>query len=634
MSATAEKETLSFETEVSQLLHLMIHSLYSNKEIFLRELISNCSDACDKLRFEALSDDAIYQGNSDLSVRISFDEKAKTLTIADTGIGMTRDEVIANIGTIAKSGTREFIEGLTGDQSKDSNMIGQFGVGFYSSFIVADKVTLITRRAGLDAAEGVRWESEGKGDYSLEKIDKEERGTEIILHLNDESTEFLNDWKLRSVITKYSDHISFPVIMKKEIPAEKEGEDPSFEDETVNQASALWTRPKKDISDDEYKEFYKHVSHDYDEPLTWSHNRVEGKTEYTSLIYLPKKAPFDLYDRDSRHGMKLYVQRVFIMDDAEELLPRYMRFARGIIDSNDLPLNVSREILQSSQVVDSIRAGTVKKILAMLAKQAKDDKETYQEFWDQFGQVLKEGAAEDTANQEKVAGLLRFASTFDDTEAQTVSFADYVSRMKEGQDKIYYVTADSFSAAKNSPHLEVFRKQGLEVLLFSDRVDEWWISYMTEFDGKSLQSVAKGDLDIDKFIDEDEKKEYEKAEKTSKDIVKRIKEVLQDKVDEVRASPRLTDSPACLVLKDHDMAMYMQRILQQAGQDVAAGKPILEINPTHTLIEKMKDVKDEDTFSDWCNILFDQAMLSEGGTLQDPASFVAKLNKMLISLSK
>lgn len=634
MPATAEKETLSFETEVSQLLHLMIHSLYSNKEIFLRELISNCSDACDKLRFEGVSNDDIYQGDSDLSVRISFDEKAKTLTIADTGIGMTRDEVVTNIGTIAKSGTREFIENLTGDQSKDSNMIGQFGVGFYSAFIVANKVTLITRRAGLDAAEGVRWESEGKGEYSLETVNKEQRGTEIILHINDDSAEFLNDWKLRSIITKYSDHISFPVIMQKEIPAEKEGEDPSFEDETVNQASALWTRPKKDISDDEYKEFYKHVSHDYDDPLTWSHNRVEGKTEYTSLIYLPKKAPFDLYDRDSRHGMKLYVQRVFIMDDAEELLPRYMRFARGIIDSNDLPLNVSREILQSSQVVDSIRAGTVKKILAMLEKQAKDDKDAYQEFWGQFGQVLKEGAAEDTTNQEKVAGLLRFASTANDTEEQTVSFADYVSRMKEGQDKIYYVTADSFSAAKNSPHLEVFRKQGLEVLLLSDRVDEWWVSYMTEFDGKSLQSVAKGDLDIDKFIDEDEKKEYEKAEKTSKDIVKQIKEVLEDKVEEVRASPRLTDSPACLVLKDHDMAMYMQRILQQAGQDVAGGKPILEINPTHTLIEKMKGVKDKDVFSDWCNILFDQAMLSEGGTLQDPASFVAKLNKMLISLSK
>jgi molecular chaperone HtpG len=627
-TTTATKETLGFQAEVKQLLQLMIHSLYSNKEIFLRELISNASDAADKLRFEALSDPALFENDSDLKIRVSFDKQARTITISDNGIGMNRDEVINNIGTIAKSGTREFFQSLTGDQAKDANLIGQFGVGFYSSFIMADKVTLVTRRAGLTQEHGVRWESSGEGDYTLETVEKPSRGTEITLHLREGEDEFLSDWKLKSIIRKYSDHIVLPIVMKK---AEwKDGEEvPTDEDETVNKASALWARSKSDISEDEYKEFYKHVSHDFQDPLAWSHNRVEGKQEYISLLYIPSRAPFDLYDREQRHGIKLYVRRVFIMDDAEQLMPQYLRFVRGIIDSADLPLNVSREILQSSRDIDAIKAGSVKKVLGLLEDLAEDEPEKYADFWKEFGRVMKEGPGEDYANREKIAGLLRFASTHADNEEQTVSLKQYIERMKDGQEKIYYITADSFAAAKHSPHLEIFRKKGIEVLLLSDRVDEWLVSHLTEFEGKTLQSVAKGDLDLGKLEDEAEKEQQKKVEDEYKSLVERIKNTLGETVKEVRITHRLTDSPACLVSGENEMSGNLERLLKAAGQKTPDVKPVLEINPQHKILQKLNSESDESRFSDWTHVLFDQALLAEGGQLEDPASFVRRMNSLL-----
>ena len=545
---------------------------------------------------------------------------------------MSRDEVIDNIGTIAKSGTKSFLESITGDQKNDANLIGQFGVGFYSSFIVAEEVTLRTRKAGESSENGVEWVSSGKGEYSISSIDKPKRGTEITLKLREGEDDFLNDWKLRSVITSYSDHIDFPVVMDKTIEPEEEGGETVIEEETVNQASALWTRAKSDIKDEEYKEFYKHVAHDYEDPIDWSHNRVEGTTEYTSLLYIPARAPFDLYDRESKHGVKLYVQRVFIMEDAEKLMPRYMRFVRGLIDSNDLPLNVSREILQGSKVIDNIRSGSVKKVLGMLEKIAKNDPEKYQKFWTEFGKVLKEGPAEDFANKEKIAKLLRFSTTNTGEAEQTVSLDDYIGRMQEGQDKIYYIAADSHSAAKNSPHLEIFKKKGIEVLLLSDRVDEWLTSHLNEYDGKKIQSVAKGELDLDK--DEESAKELEEKAKSSEKLIKRMKKSLEDRVEDVRVTNRLTDSPACIVLNEHDMAMHMQRILKEAGHAMPSSKPILEINPDHPIVKKLDAEKSKKKFADWSDILFDQALLAEGGQLEDPAGFVAKLNEMLVSIAR
>ena len=627
-TTTATKETLGFQAEVKQLLQLMIHSLYSNKEIFLRELISNASDAADKLRFEALSDPALFENDSDLKIRISFDKKARTITISDNGIGMNRDEVINNIGTIAKSGTREFFQALTGDQAKDANLIGQFGVGFYSSFIVADKVTLLTRRAGVGAEHGVRWESAGEGDYTLETVEKPARGTEITLHLREGEDEFLSDWKIKSIIRKYSDHIVLPIVMKKS--EWKDGEEvPTDEDETVNKASALWARSKNDITEVEYKEFYKHVSHDFQDPLAWSHNRVEGKQEYISLLYIPSRAPFDLYDREQRHGIKLYVRRVFIMDDAEQLMPQYLRFVRGIIDSADLPLNVSREILQSSRDIDAIKAGSVKKVLGLLEDLAENEPEKYTTFWKEFGRVMKEGPGEDYANRDKIAGLLRFASTCADNEEQTVSLKQYVERMKDGQEKIYYITADSFAAAKHSPHLEIFRKKGIEVLLLSDRVDEWLVSHLPEFEGKKLQSVAKGDLDLGKLEDEAEKEQQKKVEGEYKSLVERIKNTLGETVKEVRITHRLTDSPACLVSGEDEMSGNLERLLKAAGQKTPDLKPVLEINPQHRIVQKLNSESDESRFSDWTHVLFDQALLAEGGQLDDPASFVRRMNSLL-----
>lgn len=632
MSVTANAETRGFETEVNQLLDLMIHSLYSNKEIFLRELISNASDACDKLRFTAVSDASLYEKDIELKVKVSFDKEQRTITISDNGIGMNREEVIDNIGTIAKSGTKAFLASITGDQKNDANLIGQFGVGFYSSFIVAEEVTLRTRKAADATENGVEWTSKGKGEYEIKSIDKATRGTEIVLKLREGEDEFLNDWKLRSIITSYSDHIDFPVVMDKTTEAAEEGGETTIEEETVNQASALWTRARSEIKDEEYKEFYKHVAHDYEDPIDWSHNRVEGTNEYTSLLYIPARAPFDLYDRETRNGIKLYVQRVFILEDTEQLMPRYLRFVRGLIDSNDLPLNVSREILQGSKVIDSIRTGSVKKVLGMLEKVAKNDPEKYQKLWTEFGKALKEGPAEDTANRERIAKLLRFSTTNNDSEEQTVSLDEYISRMQEGQDKIYYIAADSYSAAKNSPHLEIFKKKGIEVILLSDRVDEWLTSHLMEFDGKKLQSVAKGELDLGK--DEGSEKELEEKTKASEKLVKRMKKSLDEKVEEVRVSNRLTDSPACIVLNEQDMAMHMQRILKEAGHAMPTSKPILEINPDHPIVKKMDAEKSKKKFDDWSDILFDQALLAEGGQLEDPASFVAKLNKMLVSIAK
>jgi len=637
MTVDAHKETLGFQTEVSQLLDLMIHSLYSNKEIFMRELISNASDASDKLRFEALSDDALYENDAELNIRVAFDKQAKTITISDNGIGMNRQEVIDNIGTIANSGTKKFFDKMTGDQSKDSQLIGQFGVGFYSAFIVADKVTLKTRRAGSSSEHGVQWESAGKGDFTIETIDKPSRGTQITLHIRDDQDEFLNSWRIRSCITKYSDHINLPIIMAKEPVPNEEGEidaSAEVEDETVNKATALWTLSKSDVSDDEYAEFYKQISHDYQNPLSWSHNKVEGKTEYTSLLYIPSKAPFDLWDRDSSKGLKLYVKRVFIMEDAEQLMPRYLRFIRGVIDTNDLPLNVSREILQGSKVIDSIRTASVKKVLSELAKMAKNEAEKYVTFWTEFGQVIKEGLGEDFANKEALAKLLRFASTDSGSTEQTVSLADYVGRMKENQDKIYFITAESFAAGKNSPHLEVFGKKGIEVLLMTDRVDEWMINSLTEFDGKQLQSVAKGDLDLGALEDEAEKKAQQEVDKNFEDILERVKATLGDKVKDVRITHRLTDSPACLVADDNEMSANLERMLKAAGQQVGGAKPIFELNPEHPMVERLKAESDETLFADWSSILFDQALLAEGGQLEDPASYVKKMNELLLTLTK
>ncbi len=634
MSVEAQKETLGFETEVKQLLHLMIHSLYSNKEIFLRELISNASDACDKLRFEALSDDALYEGSQDLNIRVAFDKEARTVTITDNGIGMNREEVIENLGTIARSGTRAFLESLSGDQKQDANLIGQFGVGFYSSFIVADRVTVTTRRAGLTAEHGVRWESGGEGDYTLENVERPERGTEIVLHLREGDEEFADGWRLRSVIRKYSDHITLPIVMAKDEPPQAEDSDETVipEDETVNKASALWTRAKSDISDEEYNEFYKHVAHDYEDPMAWSHNRVEGKLEYTSLLYIPKNAPFDLWDRERRNGIKLYVKRVFIMDDAEHLMPNYLRFVRGVIDSSDLPLNVSREILQHNKVTDAMRSGSVKKVLGLLESMAKNEPEKYAEFWKAFGAVLKEGPAEDFANKEPIGKLLRFASTHNDTDEQSVSLDDYIARMKEGQEKIYYITADTFAAAKNSPHLEIFRKKGIEVLLMHERVDEWLVSSLTEFDGKPLQSVTKGSLDLGELEDEAEKKAQEEQAEALKPLIERVQTSLGEQVQEVRITHRLTDSPACLVADENAMSANLERILKSVGQAAPGSRPIMELNPDHPLVKKLEG-ESEARFDDLASILFDQALLAEGGALDDPASFVGKLNRMLLEMS-
>ncbi len=632
MGVDAHKETMGFQTEVKQLLNLMINSLYSNKEIFLRELISNAADAADKLRFEALSDDALYEEDGDLNIRVDFDKEARTITITDNGIGMTREEVINNIGTIARSGTKAFFGQLTGDQAKDSQLIGQFGVGFYSAFIVADKVTLKTRRAGTTKEHGVLWESAGEGEFNIETIEKATRGTEVTLHLREDEDEFLNGWRLRNVIRKYSDHINLPIIMQKEPVPDEEGkiDESIIEDETVNKATALWTLSKNDITDEQYKEFYKQIAHDFQDPLSWSHNKVEGNTEYTSLLYIPSKAPFDLWDRDRMHGIKLYVKRVFIMEDSEQLMPRYLRFIRGVIDTNDLPLNVSREILQSSKVIDTIRAASVKKILSELNKMANNEPEQYAEFWKEFGQVIKEGPGEDFANKEALAKLLRFASTETGNADQTVSLEDYVSRMKDKQDKIFYITAESYAAAKNSPHLEVFRKKGIEVLLLTDRVDEWLVNSLTDFEGKHLQSVAKGDLDLGELEDEEEKKAHEEVEKNFEDLVERVKKTLDEKVKDVRITHRLTDSPACLVADHYDMSGNLERMLKAAGQQVSASKPILELNPEHPMVAKLKDEQNDEQFSDWTSIIFDQALLAEGGQLEDPASFVKKLNAMLL----
>ncbi len=627
MTTETSKETLEFQTEVRQLLQLMIHSLYSNKEIFLRELISNASDACDKLRFEALSSDALYEGDSRLRVRVSFDKDARTVTVTDNGIGMSRQEVIDNIGTIAKSGTRQFFESLTGDQGKDMELIGQFGVGFYSSFIVADRVTLTTRRAGASADEGVQWISDGEGSYTLGNVEKDSRGTEVVLHLRDGEDEFLEPYRLRSIVTRYSDHISLPI----EMASAEEGKENEFE--TVNSASALWKRPKKDISDDEYAEFYKHVAHDFGEPMAWTHNQVEGTQSYTSLLYIPKHAPFDLWDRDRRHGIKLYVRRVFIMDDAENLMPQYLRFIRGLVDSEDLPLNVSREILQKNKFIDSIRSASVKKILGLLEGMAKDEPEKYSEFWTQYGRVMKEGPAEDYVNRERIAKLLRFASTHGDGSQQNVSLEEYVGRMQDGQEKIYYITADSFAAAKNSPHLEVFRKKGIEVLLLSDRVDEWLMSHFTEFDGKQLVSVAKGELDLGKLQDKDDEEAAKKVEGQYKDLVKRIQDALGEDVKEVRVSHRLTDSPSCLVLETHEMPIHLRQVMKQAGHQLPDSKPILEINPDHVLVGRLQKETDDGRFGEWSRLLFEQAMLAEGAQLEDPAAFVKRMNSLLVDVT-
>lgn len=632
-ASDTEKETLGFQTEVKQLLNLMIHSLYSNKEIFLRELISNASDAADKLRFEALTDKSLYEDDTDLSIWVDFDKEQRTVTIRDNGIGMTRQEVMDNIGTIAKSGTKQFFDSLTGDQAKDAHLIGQFGVGFYSAFIVADKVTVTTRRAGVEAVHGVRWESAGEGEYTLENIEKKDRGTEVVLHLREDEDDFLSGYSLRNIIHKYSDHITLPIMMKKESHGEDEKED-TEELERVNQASALWTRAKNDIKDEEYNEFYKHVGHDFEDPLAWSHNKVEGSNEYISLLYVPSRAPFDLWDRNSRHGVKLYVKRVFIMDDAEQLMPMYLRFVRGIVDSSDLPLNISREILQQNKHIDSIRTASVKKVLGLLEGIAKNDAEKYGKFWNEFGKVLKEGPAEDFANKDRIAGLIRFASTHTDTEEQTVSLDDYIGRMKDGQEAIYYITADSFAAAKNSPHLEVFRKKGIEVLLMYDRVDEWLMSSLLEFKEKKLESVTKGELDLGKLEDEEEKKEQEQTNKDFQSVIEHIKKTLGEEVKEVRITHRLTDSPACLVKDEQDMSANLERILKQAGQNIPAGKPIFELNPEHPLVVKLKEETDDDRFEDLTKVLFDQALLAEGGQLDDPGTFVKRLNELLLSMAK
>ena len=653
MSDTSQKEVHGFQTEVKQLLQLMIHSLYSNKEIFLRELVSNAADAADKLRFKALSQADLYEGDGDLRVRVSCDKENNTVTISDNGIGMTHDQIVEHLGTIAKSGTAEFFSQLSGDQASDSQLIGQFGVGFYSAFIVADNVTVRSRAAGVPASEGVEWTSAGEGEFTTAKIEKSTRGTDIILHLKEEESEFADDWRLKSIVTKYSDHISVKVeMLTPEVPAveavaevkDDEGNvtTPAVEArdavpalwEAVNKATALWTREKAEVSDEEYKEFYKHVSHDFGDPLLWEHNKVEGKTEYTSLLYIPSKAPFDMHNREKQHGLKLFVQRVFIMDDAEQFMPTYLRFVKGLLDSNDLPLNVSREILQDNKITQAIRKGCTKRVLKMLEKLGKKDKEQYQIFWNEFGQVLKEGPAEDHANKEQVANLLRFSSTETDTAVQNVSIPEYIERMKEGQDKIYYVVADSFEAAKNSPHLEVFRKKGIEVLLMSDRIDEWLVSHLTEVDGKQLQSVTRGGLDLGNMEDEATKEAQEKLEQEFDSVVTRIKTSLEGKVKDVKLSQRLTDSPACIVADEHDMSSQMMKLMQSVGQEVPESLPIFEINAEHELVKHVADETDDEKFNQWTEVLFEQAMLAERGSLKDPASFVSRLNKLMLSLTK
>jgi len=640
MADAVQHETHGFQTEVKQLLQLMIHSLYSNKEIFLRELISNAADAADKLRFNALSNDSLYENDGDLKVRLNVDKGAGTLTISDNGVGMTKDEVIENLGTIAKSGTAEFFSQLSGDQAQDSQLIGQFGVGFYSAFIVADKVIVRSRKAGESAETGVEWISEGEGEFAVANVSKETRGTDIVLHIREEDNEFLDDYRLKSIVTKYSDHISIPVETWKEGTPESEGEDGEKveavpgEWEGINKATALWTRDKSEISDEEYSEFYKHVSHDFGEPLSWSHNKVEGKNEYTSLLYVPAKAPFDMWNREQKSGLKLYVQRVFIMDDAEQFMPVYLRFVKGLLDSNDLPLNVSREILQDNKVTQAMRQGCTKKVLQMLERMAKNDAEKYQGFWNEFGNVLKEGPAEDFANKEKVAGLLRFASTESDTAAQTVSLDDYIGRMKDGQDKIYYVTADSYEAAKNSPHLEIFKKKGIEVILMSDRIDEWLMSHLSDYNEKSLQSITRGALDLGDLDDEETKKAQEEAEKEVAGLDERMKKVLGEKVKDVKFSSRLTDSPACVVAEEFGMTTQMKKLMEAAGQEVPDMKYDLEINPEHALVKVMANVQDEEQFGKWTEVLFDQASLTEQGNLKDPAMFVQQLNSLLLDLAK
>lgn len=632
MTETVHMETHGFQTEVKQLLNLMAHSLYSNKEVFLRELISNAADAADKLRFKALSDADLYENDGQLHVRLLIDKEQRTLTISDNGIGMSREDAIQHLGTIARSGTKDFFQNLSGDQSKDSQLIGQFGVGFYSAFIVADKVTVISRIAGQTHDKAVRWESVGDGSFTVAEVTKDGRGTDVILHLKEDETEFLDDYRLRSVIGKYSDHISIPVELWK-APEAAEGEDkPATEGawEQVNRATALWTRSAKEIKDEEYKEFYKHVSHDYEEPLTWSHNRVEGNMEYTSLLYIPARAPWDMWNREQKHGLKLYVQRVFIMDDAEQFMPTYLRFVKGVLDSNDLPLNVSREILQDNKITAQLRKACTKRVLSMLDKMSKDDAEQYQKFWGEFGNVLKEGPAEDWGNREEIAKLLRFASTHNDSNAQTVSLTDYVSRMKEGQSKIYFIIADSYAAAKNSPHLEILRKKGIEVLLLWERIDEWLMNHLSEFDGKKLVSVTSGDLELGDLEDEESRKQQEEATKANAGLIERLKTALGSEVADVRVSHRLTETPVCAVTDGHGMSSQMMKLMKAAGQPVPEQKYILEVNPEHALIRHIADLQDEERFKEWAMLLQEQAQLTEQGGLQDPASFVARMNRLLL----
>jgi molecular chaperone HtpG len=635
MTTDIKKETRGFETEAKQLLQLMIHSLYSNKEVFLRELISNASDAADKLRFQALSSPELYENDADLKVLISFDQEAGTVTISDNGIGMNKDEVISNLGTIARSGTAQFLNSLSGDQKKDSQLIGQFGVGFYSAFIVATEVEVLTRKAGAPASEAVRWLSQGESDYSVETVEKASRGTSVTLKLRPDCIEFADGWRLRQIVKKYADHIAIPVLLpKQQLDAEgddkKIAEAPEFE--AVNAAKALWTRARSDVKEDEYVEFYKHITHDYEKPLSWSHNKVEGKLEYNSLLYVPGRAPFDLWNRDGVRGLKLYVQRVFIMDQAEQFLPLYLRFIKGVVDSNDISLNVSREILQKDPAVDSMRSALTKRALDMLSKLKADDKEKYAKFWGEFGQVLKEGPGEDFANREAIAKLLMFNSTHESSTGQDQSLEDYVSRMKPEQNKIYYLIADSAKTARNSPHLEIFRKKGIEVLLLSDRIDEWLMSHLHEFDGKSLQDVTRGELDLGKLDDETEKAEQEKREELLKPLLDRVKTSLGERIKEARVSHRLTDSPACLALDDDDMGAQMRRIMQASGQAVPETKPIFELNPDHPLINKLEREPDEERFGDLISLLFDQASLAEGQELEDPARFSRQLNKLLLEL--
>ncbi|WP_457668538.1 molecular chaperone HtpG [Thiolapillus sp.] len=638
MTVEAHKETMEFQAEVSQVLNLVIRSLYSNKEIFLRELISNASDAAEKLRFEALADDALYEGDPDLKIRVWVDKDAGTLTVSDNGIGMSRQEVMETIGTIASSGTKKFLENLSGDETSDSQLIGQFGVGFYSAFIVADQVTLTTRRAGMEPEHGVRWESDGEGSYSIETVEKEGRGTEVTLHLREDDKEFLDSWRLRQIISKFSDHLAIPIEMPKEAMGEEEGKeeekDKTIEWEQVNKGIALWMRNKSEITDEEYKDFYKSIAHDFEDPLAWSHNRVEGTNEYTSLLYIPSRAPFDLWDREQKHGVKLYVRRVFIMDEVDKLMPHYLRFVKGVVDSDDLPLNVSRELLQHNRKIDTIRSANVKRILGLLENMAGNDAEKYQKFWTEFGKVLKEGPAEDFANKERIASLFRFASTKSEGDEETVSLEDYIERMAEKQEKIYYITADSLAAARNSPHLEIFKKKDIEVLLMTDRVDEWLMSHLTEYKEKTFQSVTKGQLDLGELDAEQDKEEQKKAEKEHKKLLKGIKKSLGEKVKEVRVSSRLVDSPACLVVDDYDMSQNLARVLKQLGQDAPMPTPIMELNVEHPLVARLEKEKDKDRYSELANLLYDQALLAEGGQLEDPAGFVHRLNRLMLDMSE